>query len=296
MPHFQVVFTLPGVLRELAQDNPGVVYGAMFVAAADTLRTLGEQRLGVRLGVLEVLHTWNRELLLHPHINCLVTAGGLTPEGAWQPSRSRFLFPQRVMAAMYRGKVVEALRNAHADGNLGLRSAAPDALASLLAKAHRHRWVVHVEPPDDRPVEHAAEYLAKVVAGGPISDERILANTNAKVTFRGRDKVVTVDGHEFIRRFTLHFLPPRFKRTRCYGLYSNTSHPPRRWSGAPPRPAEGHSQPQSKGVQGRWTAWSTLGGSTWPTTPLHNPDPHPQSTPTNGRMAPRRRTHAALAG
>lgn len=117
VPHFQVVFTLPGALRALAADNPRIVYDLLFRAAAESLKQLAAQRLDAQLGVLAVLHTWASNLSLHPHVHCLVTAGGLrADQQAWVESRPDYLFPTRVMAAMVRGKVIGGLREVFKGG------------------------------------------------------------------------------------------------------------------------------------------------------------------------------------
>jgi hypothetical protein len=224
VPHFQVVFTFPSELRPLAYDNPKVVYNLLFQAAVETLLTLGKQRFGATIGVLAALHTWASNLTLHPHVHCLVTAGGLRLDGeAWVRSRADFLFPTRVMAPIFRGKFVEGLRAAFDEGKLHVRgnpAHARVAFDALIRSAHRNRWVVHVEPPNGRPVDHVAKYLARYVHGVAISDARMVAVTEEQVTFRARDQLVTLSGAEFVRRFAQHILPRRFNKVRYTGLYA----------------------------------------------------------------------------
>ncbi len=224
VPHFQVVATLPGVLRPLAAENPALVYAALFRALSDTLATLGAQRLGVQLGVVSVLHTWTSDLRYHPHVHALVTAGGLRLDGeAWVQSRPEYLFPTRVMAAMVRGKVTAALRKAFGAGDLYVRGPPEHtevAFRGLMAAAHRHRWVVHIEAPQGRPVDTVAKYLARYVHGVALSDGRMRAVTATEVTFATRRGDVTLDGVEFVRRFVSHVLPRRFRKVRYFGLYA----------------------------------------------------------------------------
>lgn len=261
VPHFQVVFTLPAPLRVLTQLNPTVVLPALFHAARDTLQLLAAQRLRAQLGLVGVLHTWSSTLAYHPHVHCLVTAGGLhtgvdalgAPDDTWVPSRPAYLFPTRVMAALFRGKMCARLRAAFADGALRLPDdGQPEVVFErLLADACRHRWVVHVEPPDGRPVAQVAKYLARYVAGLAIADHRMRDITDDTVSFVARGATVTLSGVEFARRFATHVLPPRVHRCRYYGLYA-ASNAHDRWDRArhvleadgighppdpPPRPA-----------------------------------------------------------
>lgn len=223
-PHFQVVFTLPGALRTLARDNDRLVYGLMFTAAAGTIKQLTAQRFEAQPGVLAMLHTWSNDLIFHPHVHCLVTGGGLRlDQEAWVQSKPDYLFPTRVMSAMFRGKVIEGLRTAFDAGEMVVRgdpAHARVAFDAAVRKAHRHRWVVHVEAPGGRPVENAAKYLARYVGGIAISDARMVSITNTHVSWKTRKSAVTAAGHEFVRRFAQHILPKRFRRVRYYGLYA----------------------------------------------------------------------------
>jgi hypothetical protein len=186
------------------------------------LADLAEQRLGARLGITAVLHTWDRQLHLHPHWHMLVTAGGLSRDGQrWVPTRTDFLFPQKVIAAMVRGRVLDGLIDALKAGRLDLGDEAADIERILHLVSKRHtRWVVHVEPPAERPVAHALKYLARYVHRVAISDHRIVAATKDQVAFRARKGVVWLDGAEFVRRFLLHVLPKGFRKVRHFGLYA----------------------------------------------------------------------------
>lgn len=248
VPHFQVVTTLPGALRTIARDNPGVVHDLQFRATKEMLQQLAGQRLDAQLGIVAVLHTWTSALAYHPHVHSLVTAGGLrTDQEAWIATKPDYLFPTRIMASLYRGKVIAGLRTAFSAGKLSIRgdpAHAEVAFKAAIRKAYRHRWVVHVEAPEGRPAVTAAKYLARYVGGVAISDARMLAVTATHVSFKSRQGIVTVEGHEFVRRFVTHFLPRRFNRVRYYGLYA-PSNVHFRWARArqllkapmpPPRP------------------------------------------------------------
>ena len=226
VPHFQVTTTLPGALRAIARDNPRVIYGLLFSATAQMLQELAanETHLGGQLGILTVLHTWKRDLGRHPHVHCLVTAGGLSlDQEAWVSTRKDFLFPSRVMSKLLRGKFMAGLRAAFAAGELSMRGDPSHAEVAFKAANHagyRHQWRIDVEAPQGRTAVRAAKYLARYVGGTAISDARMVSMTSTHVTFKTRDGLATVEGHEFVRRFAAHILPKRFNRVRYYRLYA----------------------------------------------------------------------------
>jgi hypothetical protein len=232
VPHFQTVFTLPADLRTVAMANQALVYALMMRASASVLQDLAAQRLGARLGILSVLHTWTSELGYHPHVHHLITAGGLSiDDSRWVPSRQDWLFPQKVMGAMFQGRFLEGLDNAQRAGELWLPGepvrAAKEHRTTVRSVRRRHtRWVVHEEAPRDRPTDHVVGYLARYVKRVAIADARIAAVTNTQVVVRTRRGLLPLDGVEFIRRFLLHVLPKGFRKVRYFGLYApgNTRH------------------------------------------------------------------------
>lgn len=227
VPHFQVVFTLPAELRAIARANQQAVYGLLFTVGASVLQDLGEQRMQARLGVTGVLHTWTSELTYHPHVHFLVTAGGLAMDDTrWVSSRPDYLFPHRILGAMFRGRFLDALIHAVDSGLIELPGGDPVAAAKQLRStlrklSRRHaRWVVHVEPPKGRRVDAAVKYLARYVKRVAISDARVIAVTDTEVAFKSRKGIAHLNGPEFVRRFALHILPPGFRKVRHYGLYA----------------------------------------------------------------------------
>lgn len=229
VPHFQVVLTLPSELRAVAHRNPAIVYPLMARTGASVLADLAEQRLGARLGITAVLHTWASNLTLHPHWHLLVTAGGLSLDGQrWVPTRTDFLFPVPILAKMYRGRLLEGLIDAFGRGELDLGERAADFERTLRLVGKRHRqWGVHVESPGDRPVGPALKYLARYVHRVAISDPRVFAVTDTSVGFwardresDGRQRPLWLDGPQFVRRFLLHVLPKGLRKVRHYGLYA----------------------------------------------------------------------------
>ena len=119
--YVHIVFTMPEPLARLALVNKRVVYDLLFQAAAETLRQVASnpKRLGGDIGGLMVLHTWGQRLQHHPHVHCVVPAGGLSPDGTrWIHARPRFFLPIPVLRQVFRGKLVAGLREAFRQGRL----------------------------------------------------------------------------------------------------------------------------------------------------------------------------------
>lgn len=225
---FHVVFTLPSQLRTLAWANREAVYDLLFASAAQSLLELGRdpKRLGAELGVTSVLHTWTRDLRLHPHVHCIVSGGGLSLDGErWVSTRPNFLFPVRVLGALFRGKFLDGLQRAYEAGALGFHGAAaplgaPGAFARLRDKLYGKRWVVYSKEPFGG-VEHAVRYLGRYTHRVGISNDRLVAIDANAVTFRTRgDGVVTLTAEKFLARLLLHVLPPGFVKIRHHGLFA----------------------------------------------------------------------------
>jgi len=225
---FHVVFTLPSELRALAMLNREAVFDMLFASAAEALLELGRDPrwLGAQLGVTSVLHTWTRDLRFHPHVHCIVTGGGLSLDGErWVGTRPDFLFPVRVLGALFRGKMLARLDTAYARGELRCGGAAASladraVFARLRDKLYRKRWVVYAKPPFGG-VDHAVRYLGHYTHRVGISNHRLLAFDERGVTFRTRgDGHVTLAPDEFLRRLVLHVLPPGFVKIRHHGLFA----------------------------------------------------------------------------
>jgi len=233
--YVHVVFTLPHELAPLALQNKKLIYDLLFRASAETLLEVARtpRRLGAEIGFFSVLHTWNQKLEHHPHIHCVVPAGGLSPDHTrWIHSRYRFFLPIEVLGCVFRGKFVAALRQAFAAGKLGfhgqLRSLAqPKAFSSLLRQLFRHHWVVYAKRPFGGP-EYALRYLGRYTHRVAISNHRLVSFVDGQVTFRWRDsahknkqRLMTLPVEEFLRRFLLHLLPRGFVRIRHFGFLAN---------------------------------------------------------------------------
>ena len=227
-----VTFTIVGQLYPLALSNPRVFYHLLFQAAAETLREVATnpRLLGARIGLLAVLHTWNQTLGYHPHIHCLVPAGGLSVDGErWIRSRKTFFLPVKALRVKFRGKLLALLRQAYEQGELRFPGrlaelADPARFAAFLQPLRQRDWIVHVNKPLRRP-EHVLKYLARYTYRSAISNGRLLSAKQGRVHFRCRDsrqgnrrQVVGLDGVEFLRRFSQHVLPKGFIRIRYFGL------------------------------------------------------------------------------
>ena len=230
--HFHVVFTLPEQLRPVVLGNRRLLFSILFDTASATLLELGRNPkwLGAQLGITAVLHTWTRELLLHPHLHCIVTAGGLSADAtAWRTlSNPQFLFPLDVIGALFRGKFLDALRDAHVRGKLRLEGpcahlSQPGAFAQLIAQLYATKWLPFAQAPLAGP-KHLFQYLGRYIYRVGISDERLIdVNTNT-VTFHTKDgKTCTLDGPDFVYRFLQHVLPRGFTKVRHYGLYASSN-------------------------------------------------------------------------
>jgi len=235
VPYFHVVFTLPDALRPLALRNQKVVYNLLFKAASQTLTELASdpRHLGAQIGFTAILHTWTQTLIDHPHLHCVVTGGGLSPDGErWVTGREGFFIPVEVLSRLFRGKILAYLRDASNGRKLVFPGDIADladtaAFQQLLSALYRKAWVVYCKPPFGTP-EKTLEYLGRYTHRVAISNDRILKLAGDHVTFRYRDsadddrvKQMTLSAFEFIRRFLLHVLPDNFVKIRHYGLLSN---------------------------------------------------------------------------
>ncbi|MEJ7608608.1 MAG: transposase [Bryobacteraceae bacterium] len=235
VPYSHVVFTLPGRLSPLVLQNSKLVYNLLFRCVSETLLTIArdKRRLGADLGFLAVLHTWNQKMLHHPHLHCLVPAGGLSSNRVcWIHSRKRFFLPGQVLGAMFRGKFLALLATAFRRKKLRLSGPLKslqlaEHFSRFLRSLRKPKWVVEVRPPFGGP-EHVLHYLARYTHRVAISSGRLVAVEDGQVQFRWRDsadhntqKLMTVEAVEFIRRFLLHILPSGFVKIRHFGFLAN---------------------------------------------------------------------------
>jgi len=226
--HFHVVFTLPSDLRPLCMRNPRRIFDLLFASASRTLLKLGEddKRLGAQLGFTAVLHTWTRSLEYHPHLHCIVTAGGLSADGQrWIPTSGadgRYLFPARVLGDLFRGIFLDGLRTLYDRNELSLGDddglASPSGFARFIDGLYRKKWLVYAKRPFSGP-KQVYRYLGRYTHRVGISNHRLRSFDERGVCFATKNgKTVTLAPEEFIRRFLMHVLPRGFVKIRHYGL------------------------------------------------------------------------------
>lgn len=219
--YFHVVFTLPHHLNELALEKPDLIYRLLFKTAWSLIKDFGynPKLLGATMGMIAVLHTWGQNLSLHPHLHCIIPAGGITKSKKWKATRAKgkYLFPVKEMKKVFQARYVAALRKEITlDKNLS-------------EKLFENHWVIYCEQPFYGP-KQVIEYLGRYTHKIAISNSRIISVNNGQVTFRAKDYrhkgkrvILQLSEKEFIRRFSLHILPKGFTRIRHYGILSSTN-------------------------------------------------------------------------
>jgi hypothetical protein len=233
--YLHVVFTLPHRLAPLVLQNQKVLYDLLFRSSAETLLEVARdpRHLGAEIGFFSVLHTWSQKLNLHPHVHCVIPAGGLSLDHThWVRSRDNYFLPKKVLCKVFRGKFVAALKQAFRDGHLNFQGdlkllAEPKIFAAWLRPLYRQDWVVYLKRPFGGS-EHVLQYLGRYTHRVAISNHRLVSFADGQVTFRWRDsadnneqKLLTLALDEFLRRFLLHLLPKGFVRIRNFGFLAN---------------------------------------------------------------------------
>jgi hypothetical protein len=233
--YVHVVFTLPHELAPLALQNKKLLYHLLLQTSAATLLEVARdpKHLGAEIGFFSVLHTWNQKLEQHPHVHCVVPAGGLAlARTHWIPSRSRFFLPVKVLSRVFRGKFVAALQRNFRHGKLGFYGnlkplAHPKAFSAWIRILFRNDWHVYSKRPFGS-AEQALCYLGHSTHRVAISNHRLVSLADNQVAFRWRDsahnhehKLMTLALDEFLRRFLLHTLPKGFVRIRHFGFLAN---------------------------------------------------------------------------
>jgi hypothetical protein len=239
VPYFHVVFTLPVRIGAIAYQNKAVIYDLLFKASSETMRTIAAdpKRLGVRIGLTSVLHTWGSAMTHHPHVHMIVPGGGVSLDGTrWIACRPDYLLPVKVLSRLFRRLMPEMLVAAHDAGHLQFfgdhaHLADKAAFKAYLAPLHRTKWFVYSKRPFAGP-EQVLAYLSRYTHRVAISNSRLIAADETGVTFRykdyriegpGRYKTMTLKPGEFIRRFLMHVLPKGLHRIRHYGLLASGS-------------------------------------------------------------------------
>lgn len=237
--YFHVVFTLPAEIAQIALRNKKAIYGLLFRASAETITTIAAdpKRLGARIGMTSVLHTWGSALTHHPHIHMIVPGGGLSPDGTrWIACKPGFFLHVRVLSRLFRRLFLEGLVALHRAGELAFygdleRLVNADTFAAWLAPFRKTEWVVYAKPPFGGP-EAVLAYLSRYTHRVAISNHRLISADAGTVAFRWKDyrikagdrqKIMRLATPEFIRRFLIHVLPDGFHRIRHYGLLASAT-------------------------------------------------------------------------
>ena len=228
--YYHVVFTIPSEIYTVVLQNQEKMYKILFKASAETLQELAgdEKYLGAEIGFFSILHTWGQNLMYHPHIHCVVTGGGLTEAEKWKEKEEDFFIPVKVMSRKFRGKFLSYMKkeklkyygeNEYLDN--------PENYDNLIQIMYNKEWVVYCKEPFNN-AESVIQYLGRYTHRVAISNERIIEVEDDKVTFKWRDykdnnkmKEMTITIEEFIRRFLIHILPPKFMKIRYYGILGN---------------------------------------------------------------------------
>ena len=234
--YFHVVFTVPPAIAEIALQNQRTVFQILFRTSAETLLTIAAdpKHLGATVGFFSLLHTWGQNLLFHPHVHCVVTGGGLSPDNDWVASRPHFFLSVRVLSRLFRRLFLAALESAYAKGNLEFHGQLqplrdPGSFQRHLIPARQAEWVVYAKPPFGGAAQ-VIDYLGRYTHRVALGNQRLLAFQQEQVTFQYKDyrsgdpqrsRQMTLSADEFVRRFLLHTLPPGFQRVRHYGLFTN---------------------------------------------------------------------------
>lgn len=223
--HYHLVFTAAHHLNAVCLHNQRMYYDLLFSAVWQTLRSFGYSHFGTETGAVAMLHSWGQNLSLHPHIHCLVPAAGYTLDGQWKTIGhfGNYLYPVHQLSEAFKGRFLDSLKRAlRKQDELSLFS-------SQIKQAYQTKWVVHCEP-SLASAEHVVRYLGQYTHRVAITNQRIVNIAGGKVTFIAKDyrdraikKPVTLDGVEFLRRFTQHILPRRFVKIRRFGIYNHTT-------------------------------------------------------------------------
>ena len=236
VPYFHVVFTVPEEIAAIAYQNKEVVYGILFQATAETLKTIAAdpKHLGAEIGFFAVLHSWGQNLQFHPHLHCVVPGGGLSPDGQrWVSCRPGLLLARPGSVPSVSPPLPGiACRRHSMSGKLQFFNALESlrdrhAFVELVDRMKACEWVVYAKRPFAGP-QQVLDYVGRYTHRVAISNNRLLDIENDQVRFQWKDyrdggqvKTMTLSADEFIRRFLLHVLPDGFQRIRYYGFLGN---------------------------------------------------------------------------
>lgn len=225
VPYYHVIFTVAPELHRIFQYNREALYNELFTSSVASLQGFAakDHRLGVKLGILAVLHTWGQMLWFHPHIHMIVAGGGLTAAGQWKqinPEKSHYLCDAIALSKAFKNRLIQAIQRLDRRGEL---NKPPEVdLPATLEAAGQKKWSVFIQYASSGP-EKVASYFGRYVRKVAIGESRLTETSTEAVSFNYKDyrtersATLTISPTEFIKRFTEHILPPGFRRIRCYG-------------------------------------------------------------------------------
>ncbi|MBI3235207.1 MAG: IS91 family transposase [Bacteroidetes bacterium] len=229
--YYHVVFTVPHQLGGLFMGNQKALYNLLFESSAYMLKKFSDdkQYMGAQTGIVSILHTWGQQLSYHPHVHCIVTGGGLNTLNQWvlgKKTKYRSLYPVKAMQVVYRARMIEQLKAYISSGKV--KVADKDTTIKELNLLYSKEWIVYAKQPFGGP-QQVIEYLGRYTHKVAISNHRIKhIDESSRVTFEyknyskgGQKATMTLEGKEFIRRFSQHILPKGLFKIRSYGIYTN---------------------------------------------------------------------------
>jgi len=229
--YFHLVFTIPQCLHKTFYINQADSYALMFKSAAEALKicAANPKFLGAQTGAVAVLHTWGQTLTYHPHIHMIVPAGGLSEDDMeWVHSGKKFFLPVKVLSGLFRGILRKYLQQAITKKQISLADDV-DNFDELKKRLYMKNWNVYCKKPFAGP-ERVIEYLGTYTHRVAISNHRIMADDNGRITFRYKDsqtgifnKLMVLDATEFIIRFLMHILPLGFYKIRYFGILAQSN-------------------------------------------------------------------------
>jgi hypothetical protein len=207
------------------------MYDLLFAASQQTINTFAndEKHLGAMPGMISVLHTWGQNLSLHPHVHLIIPGGGIAPSGCWKSAKNkgRYLFPVKAMSTVFKHKYMEGFLQLLKAENLPTGQAGKVIDQSLRETLYNKNWIVYAKAPFGGP-QQVIEYLGRYTHKVAISNHRLVSIQNDEVSFKYKDyadgskqKTITLEATEFLRRFCLHILPPGYRKIRYYGFMAN---------------------------------------------------------------------------
>ena len=236
--YFHLVFTLPHDLNPIILSNKKAAFNILFAAVNQTLQAFAKDpqwRLEGRLGFISVLHTWSQTLIDHFHLHCLIPAGALSfAKDKWIPASDNYLFKITSLALEFRKRYLKLLSDAYLKDQLVFtkKTAALESkqnFQQLINSVSKKKWIAYAKRPFAGP-QQVLEYLGRYTHRVAISNNRIISIDNGRVTFTYKDrqnndeiKTMTLDAHEFIRRFLLHVLPKGLIKIRYFGFLAHTN-------------------------------------------------------------------------